>query len=144
MPRANKPTDEQIERAAELRAKGSSWEAVAQEMGLPASTLRLWPTKYADCWLASFRRAETDVFTEAVAEAIRALRKQLRSEEPVDVRDAAKQLLGFRVQLQRLLQQGATTELAGLDRLLQELGNEHTESHQAVEQPEEDDPGSAA
>ena len=144
MPRTKRPTNEEIERAAELRAKGSGWETVAHEMGVPASTLRLWPTKYADHWTTSFHRAETDVFTEAVAEAIRALRTQLRSEEPAEVRDAAKQLLGFKVQLQRLMQQGATTELAGMDQLLLELGDGLVYTKKAARQPEEDDPGCAA
>jgi hypothetical protein len=130
MPRGKKPTDEQIDQATDLRAKGSSWEAVAQELGLPASTLRLWPTTQADRWAPSFHRAETDVFTEAVAEAVRALRKQLRSDEPVDVRDAAKQLLGFHLQLQKLMQTASGGETTTMDALLEEIAHDLGQSKQ--------------
>ena len=101
---AGRPTDEQLEEAAELRAKGASWAQTAREVNLPAKTVRSWPIVYAEQWNSCYSRAETDVVTEALGEAIAALRKQLRSEEPGDVRDAARQLLGFRVQLKKLMQ----------------------------------------
>jgi hypothetical protein len=144
MPRAKKPTNAEIEQVAELRAKGSSWEAVAQEMGLPASTVRLWPTTHADRWAPSFLRAETDVFTEAVAEAIRALRTQLRSDEPAEVRDAAKQLLGFRVQLQKRMPNEATTDALLTEIDLQEFAHEHSKPQKAFDQAERDDRRGAA
>jgi hypothetical protein len=144
MPRTKKPTNAQIEEAAELRAKGSSWEAVAQEMGLLASTLRLWPTMYADRWAPSFHRAETDMFIEAVAEAIRALRKQLRSNKPLDVRDAAKQLLGFQVQLRKKTPNEATPGALFTEIDLQEFAHEHRNTQKAVDQIEADDRSGAA
>lgn len=144
MANAKALTDEKIEKIAELKAGGQSWERIARETGLSTHTLRRWRTANADVWTNSFRRAEMELFSDALAEAVIALRKQLRGEKPEIVREAAKQLLTFRVQLQKLLPPQATTDGLFTEADLVEYKDDCNNSKTVADQPEDDDPRRAA
>lgn len=93
------PPDRLLAEAAELRAGGSSWEAVAAQVGRAAGTVRRWPTLYRARWAAALRAAEARIATEAAAESVLTLRQQLRSEDHKLSRDAAHKLIQYRVAL---------------------------------------------
>jgi hypothetical protein len=86
-------------RAAELRAAGSSWEAVAREIGRPAETVRKWQYHFPDLWRAAFAEAKKAVVEEVAAESVLKLREQLRSKDEKTARDAAQKLIQYRVAL---------------------------------------------
>lgn len=79
--------------AAELRAAGRSWEAVASELGRKPDTCRKWPAAYPEVWADLLRRAEDQAAREAGAEARTMLRKLLRSEAEKTSLSAAQALL---------------------------------------------------
>src|SRR5437763_156586 len=96
------PPDSALARAAELRAGGASWEAVAEVVRRAADTVRQWPARYPDRWQAALRAAERKQACEATAEAVLVLRKLLRSEDEKVARDAARALIDLRLELARL------------------------------------------
>jgi len=96
MARRKPPNDETLRTAAEARAGGQSWDRAAAIVGYAASAVRLWPIRYAARWAAVLREAELRLVSEASAEAIHTLRKQLRSEDDKAAREAAKMLLALR------------------------------------------------
>jgi hypothetical protein len=79
--------------AADLRAAGKSWEAVAANLSRAADTCRRWPARFRAAWDDLYRVAERNQITEARAEATAVLRTQLRLEDTKEKRDAAKALL---------------------------------------------------
>lgn len=85
----------QFEAAAELRARGSSWDAAARELERNEKTLRDWAKKFPRQWAAALRRFERQFVREAAAESVLTLRKQLRSEDEKVVRDAAAALIRY-------------------------------------------------
>jgi RNA polymerase-interacting CarD/CdnL/TRCF family regulator len=91
-----------IEVAAELRTLGKSWETVATTVGRSARTVRGWPRAYPDAWRQAYRDAEEQLVVEAAAESVLVLRNLLRSEDDKVRRDAARQLLSFRLELAKL------------------------------------------
>jgi hypothetical protein len=100
--RTNKPPpDELVAKAAELRAGGSSWEAVAAAVGRAADAVRRWPTLYPGPWQKAFRAAERQFVAEATAEAVLVLRQHLRSDDEQLSQDAAQRLVQLRVALAR-------------------------------------------
>lgn len=101
------PPDSVLARAAELRAGGSAWEAVAAEVGRAADTVRKWPALYPDRWQAALRDAERRLVAEAGAESVLILRTLLRSKDEKVRRDAAKFLVGLRLELARLDQKAS-------------------------------------
>src|SRR5262245_21546809 len=82
--------------AAELRAGGASWEAVAPEVKRSARTCRDWTTRYPADWDRLLRAAEERLLKEAGAEALFCLRKLLRSEDPWLQQNTAKFLMSLR------------------------------------------------
>lgn len=81
--------------AAELRARGSSWEAAAKELGKNEKTLREWAKKFPREWAALLRKFEAQIAKEATAESVLTLRKQLRSEDEKVGREAAATLIKY-------------------------------------------------
>ena len=81
MPANKPPSDDLLARAAELRAGGLSWEAVAAKIGRAADTVRRWPTQYPDRWQAVLHAAERRLVSEAGAESVLVLRQLLRSDD---------------------------------------------------------------
>ena len=100
--RQRPPSDAVLALTAELRAGGTTWPAVAAHLGKGESTARRWPRKYPDRWLAAMLTAERRQALDSGAEAVLVLRTLLRSADPKVQRDAAKLLLGFRVDLAAL------------------------------------------
>jgi transposase len=96
------PADVVLARAAELRAAGSSWDAVATRLNISAETAREWPTLYPTAWQTALRAAERRLVAEASAESVLILRQLLRSEDEKVRRDAAKFLVDLRLELAKL------------------------------------------
>jgi hypothetical protein len=80
-------------RAADLRAGGSSWEAVGRELHRHADSCRRWAREYPDLWRRLYREAEQRQDRESRAEARVVLRQLLRSEEEKTRLAAARDLL---------------------------------------------------
>lgn len=97
MPQFKPPPDELLALAAELRAGGASWETVAEQVNRTERTVRQWPTNYATRWNKLLRAAERQQLTDATAESVLTLRRQLRSPDEKTSRDAAMKLIQFRI-----------------------------------------------
>jgi hypothetical protein len=91
------PSASQLRKAAEARAGGASWEAVAALVGRKAATVRRWPAVYAERWARAARAAERQLLADATAESVHTLRRQLRSDDEKTSREAAQKLIQFRV-----------------------------------------------
>ncbi len=97
---ANKPpNDALLTQAAELRAGGATWDAVARAIHRAPGTVSRWPREYADRWQIALRDAEQQLVCEAAAESVLVLRKLLRSDDEKVRRDAAKSLTDLRLDL---------------------------------------------
>ena len=72
--------DQMIE-AAELRARGASWLAVAQELLLDVDVCRRWPREYPRLWRRLQQRADLGFRREVSAEAVNLLRRFLRHQD---------------------------------------------------------------
>lgn len=94
--------DDLLNRAAELRAAGGTWEAVAAKIHRAADAVRKWPRDYADRWKLALREAERRLVCEAAAESVLVLRTLLRSEDEKVSRDAARSLTDLRLDLSKL------------------------------------------
>src|SRR5262249_49541177 len=82
--------------AADLRAVGASWAAVAEKVQRSPETCRTWPRLYPEAWRRLLAQAEDRLTEEAGGEARTYLRKLLRSEDERIVLGAGKLLLGVR------------------------------------------------
>lgn len=87
--------------ATELRAGGASWEQIAEKVGRTPRTVRTWPTNYPGPWKKFLRAAEEQQLTEATAESVHTLRRQLRSADEKTGREAAGKLIQLRVALEK-------------------------------------------
>ena len=96
------PADVVLARAADLRAAGASWDAVAARLNLPAETAREWPALYPTAWQTALRTAERRLVAEASAESVLILRQLLQSDDEKVRRDAAKFLVDLRLELAKL------------------------------------------
>lgn len=98
----NKPPPADVFRtAADLRAAGNAWEAVADAVSLPVAEVRAWPVQYPEWWRKALTAAGRRFLAEATNEAILQLRKQLRADDTKTVREAALKLVQVRVALDR-------------------------------------------
>src|SRR5262245_4555140 len=68
--------------AAEMRAVGHPWEAVARKVHRTAKTCRNWPVKFKADWEALYRAVEERRFEETSKEAHSYLINLLRHEDP--------------------------------------------------------------
>lgn len=91
------PAEELLEKAAELRASGASWEAVAAAVGRAAETVKRWPRLYQKKWEHLLSKAEKQQLREATAESLHTLRRQLRLPDDKASRDAAQKVMQFRL-----------------------------------------------
>ena len=64
MAKATRKFPAQFEAAAELRARGSSWEAAAKELDKNEKTLRDWSKKFPREWAALHRKFESQITKE--------------------------------------------------------------------------------
>lgn len=135
MPANKPPPDELLTHAAELRAAGLSWEAVAAKVGRSAETARRWPSTYPDRWQALLQAAERRLVCEAGAESVLILRQLLRSNDEKVRRDAARLLVNLRLELAKLDFKADTHAPAGhmadAARLLRHLLETHSDDHLA-------------
>jgi hypothetical protein len=97
MPRYQPPSDDVLARAAEVRAAGAAWQAVGEEVGRAARTVRRWPRLYADRWTAAYIEAERVLAALADSESVLTLRKLLVSRDEKIRWHAAKALIGRRI-----------------------------------------------
>src|SRR5262245_61732222 len=68
--------------AAEMRAVGHPWDAVAKKVHRRAKTCRNWPLKFKDEWQALYRAVEERRFEETSKEAHTYLIHLLRNDDP--------------------------------------------------------------
>src|SRR5262245_1762409 len=118
-PRA--PTGRTLElmaRAADLRAAGASWEAVAKELGRKPDTVRGWPKAHPGDWERLLRRAEAEQIDTAGGEALTTLRRLSRSENERVRLSAAQQLARARSEERK---RAARAPAAGADDGLDEI-----------------------
>ena len=114
MPAHKPPPDDLLALAAELRAGGAAWDAVAAKVGRAMNTVRQWPTAYPARWKKALHAAEQQQLADATAESVHTLRRQLRSADEKSSRDAATKLIQFRVALgKRARPKRATTTDTG-------------------------------
>lgn len=97
MPRRTPGPAALLVQAAEGRAAGLSWDEIATRVGRSPDTVRRWPRVYRRAWARAVREAEAQLLTQATAESVHTLRKQLRSEDEKASREAAQKLIQFRV-----------------------------------------------
>src|SRR5438445_8393274 len=82
-------TDELLAEAAELRASGSSWEAAALKLKVPAAELRLLARTHRKLYRRYYTDAYREVLDDSFAEAVLSLRSQLRSKDAKAARESA-------------------------------------------------------
>ena len=92
-----KPPTHLLALAAELRAGGASWATVAKTVNRRQPTVKRWPEMYPELWAAHLAVAERQLVSDAAAEGVHVLRRQLRSEDDKTSRDAAAKLLDFKL-----------------------------------------------
>ncbi len=95
MSHRRKAAPPELEKMAEWRARGLSWEAVGREVKKSESTLHRWTKEFPREWQAALRKFETMIRREALAESVLTLRKMLRSEDEKIGRSAAAELIRF-------------------------------------------------
>jgi len=93
-------------RAAELRAGGSIWEAVAAKVGRSVATCQRWPRKYPDLWRRAYGVAVRENLDGGGTEGLRMLRSLLRLKDEKIRRDAAKALAVLLVRARRSRRSG--------------------------------------
>lgn len=101
MPANHPPPAATLRTAADLRAAGNAWEAVAAAVGLPVRQVRRWPERFPTRWRKALDAAARRTLVEATAEALLMLRNQLRAKEEKTVREAALRLVQLRMALDK-------------------------------------------
>lgn len=91
------PSDALLARAAELRVTNATWEIIADEVGRAARTVRSWPRKYPERWIAALVQAERLMTAQADCESVHTLRRLLISEDEKIRWHAAKALIARRI-----------------------------------------------
>ena len=102
MPRQQPPSNELFTRAAELRAMGLSWEAIAKEVNRVERTVRGWQRKYAERWTAALLQAERLMSAQSDCESVLTLRKLLLSQDEKVRWHAAKCLIARRNEREKI------------------------------------------
>ena len=96
-PRTPAVPDKLLAAAADLRAGGAGWAAVADAVGRKPESVRKWPTRYRKRWAAHVAAAGRRLAADAAAEGVHVLRRQLRSDDDKTSRAAAAELLGYKL-----------------------------------------------
>jgi hypothetical protein len=86
-----------VERAAELRAGGHSWEQIGKKFGCAAETARNWRKAYRGFWEDSIAAARREVANEAADQGLVVLRNLLASDDEKVRRDVSSRLAELRV-----------------------------------------------
>jgi hypothetical protein len=89
------PARADVEAAADLRAAGCSWEAIARRLAdwFAPAAVESWPAAYPDVWDPRFYATHRRLAAEAEAEGRAVLRQDLRQTRDKDRRDVAKKLI---------------------------------------------------
>ena len=82
-----------LTRAAEMRANGIGWNAIARTLKCSPETCQSWPKRFPRTWDSLLGEANREVLHQARGEAIQALRQLLRSSNPHIVLSVAKTIL---------------------------------------------------
>jgi hypothetical protein len=82
---------ERMTRAADVRAGGASWDAVAERLNCRPATCSRWPALYPGVWRRLLREAQRRQEQEAACEARTVLRSLLRGSKDEKMRLAAAQ-----------------------------------------------------
>jgi hypothetical protein len=90
-----------LSQAADLRARGASWEAVANSLGHDVEVCKRWPRDHPDEWRRLLYEAEDRFLHEVGSEAGSVLRRLLRAEDAKVSREVCRFLYG---QFRRLRQ----------------------------------------
>ncbi len=139
------PSDRTLEEAAEHRACGLTWPAVAEKIGWSVHTIKHWPRYFADRWAAAYSRAERRLLADASAHSIVVLRNMLQSASEKNRREAARILLHYRISIDKLLlRAGPPTvvisqieaDLQAARSLLQDLTDEQQEAYLEAIRPQ--------
>jgi len=85
-----------IARAARLRAGGSPWELIGQQVHRSERSVRRWPHLFPVEWDKHYRLAEEQNLADAANEALLFLRKQFRDEDGRTSTTSSKFVLGKR------------------------------------------------
>lgn len=85
-----------VERAAELRAQGLSWDQVAQKLGRRVRTVHDWRYRYRAFWDQAIALARQEIAHDCGDEALAVVRQLTRSKDENISRAAANRLLEFR------------------------------------------------
>ena len=70
-----------VRTAAQLRASGLGWRAIAATVRRKESTVKGWPRAFAHHWKKYYEQSVHEVREEACTEAIAMLRNNLRSDD---------------------------------------------------------------
>src|SRR3954451_6429886 len=68
--------------AAEMRAVGHSWEAIAKQVRRKAKTCRGWPSRYRAQWAPLYRDAQQRRFDQLATECQTHVLGLMRNEDP--------------------------------------------------------------
>ncbi len=85
-----------VERAAELKAQGHSWEQVAEKLGHPKKTIEKWKARYRAFWDQAIAIARRDVAADAGDEGLAILRGLAHSANEKIRCDATTRLVALR------------------------------------------------
>jgi hypothetical protein len=93
---SNQPSEDElrtVERAIDLRARGHTWDQVAQKLQKTIEEVREWPNHYAEFWARRLAAAHRELDSETIAEARTILRRHLRTDNLKEACDIARVLL---------------------------------------------------
>jgi len=103
--------------AAELRAAGASWDAVANAVRRKIDVCRRWPGQFPKIWSRLLAESIHQQRENAAGEAVTTLRQLLRSVDDKLRRDAAKALLAIAPEV-------VTEKTNDLDAYVEQLNDE--------------------
>jgi hypothetical protein len=86
----SKRMQERLREAAEWRAMGASWPAVANQLGCRPEVCERWPDRYPLDWHHFLARAREKLAQETFSEALRVLLSHMRSRNEKVRHEAAK------------------------------------------------------
>src|SRR5262245_53614337 len=99
-----------LERAAELRANGSSWDVVARKLDTNPDVLRAAVAAHRKQYRRFFVAARREVLDESFCEGLYTLRRQVRSDDERIANKAADALVRARLALFRHRRKGPPGE----------------------------------
>lgn len=93
-----------LARAAQMRAGGETWPAVATALGRAVSTVEQWPSRHPQAWSKALVGAIENALGEYENEALLTARMMLRSKDERAKADAMRALLRYCADIRRMKQ----------------------------------------